>query len=292
MNIFKQNKTDEHLFSRSGNQGMSKIDRYGWSRENLSWGEYLFIAKDKLNIDDRYQRNTSGKQRIHFIARNFDAVLFQALIVARRSDGSYWVIEGGHRARAAMMRSDIKEVPCIVHEICNITEEAKKFLGINKIKTIVNSIDTFRAKLGTGDDITVKANTLIEELGYSVSTSSGRGFFKAVSTLCAYIEKDYETAKKAMVICRELYRGETISGSVLRAIFMVGYTFREYDLLTDKNVIEKILKEGPIGIERAIRAEKYQVGMGGEIVEAKALLKIINHRKSSHKLKWPNTSID
>src|SRR5689334_6103185 len=74
-------------------------------------GEFAMIDKTKLNVDLSYQRKTT-KSRVDKIREEWSWIAFGAVSVALRGDGEWFVMDGQHRVLAAMMRDDIKEVPC------------------------------------------------------------------------------------------------------------------------------------------------------------------------------------
>ena len=70
-----------------------------------------------LQIDESYQRSIDtgpSQSLVKRIARDWDWGLCQPLNVAKREDGSLWVIDGQHRLAAARDRGDIYDLPCVV----------------------------------------------------------------------------------------------------------------------------------------------------------------------------------
>lgn len=111
----------DHSFAPNpnGKGSQEKVEKYRWAKSS-SPGEMMHLSKDELNLDDQYQRERVSEEAVVKIARNFDWALFGVLKVARRTDGTLWVFDGGHRLRACFYRSDIKTIPCIVFSMDDI----------------------------------------------------------------------------------------------------------------------------------------------------------------------------
>src|SRR5580693_7468122 len=76
-----------------------------------------WIEVNRLVVDKTYQRDISraGSANINRIAEFFEWAKFSPVIVAPVEGGRFTVIDGQHRATAAMLRG-IEKVPCeIVH---------------------------------------------------------------------------------------------------------------------------------------------------------------------------------
>jgi hypothetical protein len=76
-----------------------------------------YCSPDQLLIDESYQRSleaANSQTLIRRIAMHWDWGLCQPLFVARRADGSLYVVDGQHRLEAAKLRGDIWQLPCVV----------------------------------------------------------------------------------------------------------------------------------------------------------------------------------
>ena len=103
--------------------GADKVARYNWIIRNAP-GEFLMIPKQELEVDHGYQRNAVNQRRIDALCRTWDWIACGCLVVALRDDNRWFVMDGQHRKLAADMRSDIKELPCLVFETAGRREEA------------------------------------------------------------------------------------------------------------------------------------------------------------------------
>ena len=113
-----------------------------------------WIPLDKLIVDHSYQRDTQSKRskaNIDKIVKNFAWSKLTPLTVARRSNNTYAVIDGGHRLEAAKQLGDIEALPCWIIPLISTPGEADSFLGINLGRVAVNNWSIFKAKLARGD---------------------------------------------------------------------------------------------------------------------------------------------
>jgi hypothetical protein len=131
--------------------------------------EFAWIAIDKLRIDGSYQRDVmeDGKRNIRYIAENFQWSRFVPLMVAARPGGVFAVIDGQHRAAAAMCHGGFAELPCVVVDV-SLVEEAATFAAINGRVTRMNTLQIFHAQLVAGVPQARALRDLCETVGVRV----------------------------------------------------------------------------------------------------------------------------
>lgn len=135
---------------------------------------------DALNVDPAYQRTAEGassQKLIGRIAEHWDWRLCAPLTVSHRKDTetgemAYFVIDGQHRLRAAEMRDDIPELPCIISTFSTFEEEALAFVAINAERRAVTPLDRFHAKLAAKDPLAVKIAKLVTGAGLTVTRAN------------------------------------------------------------------------------------------------------------------------
>lgn len=164
--------------------GLRNPGRTGGNRGELQW-----LRTGRLFIDDAYQRPISvvGEKNIAKIAREFSWALFSPLIVAARDGGRYAIIDGQHRATAAVSLG-LAELPCFIID-ADEQLQALAFATINGNVTKIASQALFRARLAAGDRDAVRlrdvcARAGVEICGYPIPASKMRaGQTLAVGTL-------------------------------------------------------------------------------------------------------------
>ena len=129
----------------------------------------VHIRAGDLRIDSKYQRNQPAA-RVEALIKNFNSAGFGELQISCRDDGSLWIIEGGHRAKAAFGIDPEITVPCTVHYDLTLSEEAHLFEIFNQTSS-VSAIDKFKAGLVSGDPDVCSINNILQEFGLSVGTN-------------------------------------------------------------------------------------------------------------------------
>lgn len=255
---------------------VSKRKKFNWA-EPCDEGTFMVVPKEQLNIDEEsYQREQVSKQKVLAIARAWDWKLFGAISVVMRPDGSLWVYDGGHRTRAAFFRDDIKELPCMVFEISDISEEAKAFVGSNTMKSNVSSYHVYKGSLVAGEPTAIAVDALLSKYGYRVVQYASNPYdFRSIHTLTNYIKQDPELTEKVFSLLAEVSCGdEIISGTAITALYGMAKRVDE-DVFTGA-WRKRIKAQSITGIDYAIKREKHIMGKGGERVAAKALLDLVN----------------
>lgn len=128
-----------------------------------------------LQIDPAYQRGTDGPASRRIIAsmvRCWDWKLYQPLTVARRADGSLFIIDGQHRHAAALQRGDIMFLPCALQSSLELAGEADTFVKLNTERQKLSQTDVFHAQLARGDAAATQLLALVEETGWRVRRGS------------------------------------------------------------------------------------------------------------------------
>ena len=135
-----------------------------------SHSEYVMdvLNVKDLNIDTSYQRGERGG--IKKMIKNFNPDLLEVISVNLRDDNKYYVIDGQQRVAACKIVGYEKLFAKVFIGL-TVAEEAEIYVKINKGRTYVTAIETFKAKLRHGDKIAVELNNIFKENGYKVSQS-------------------------------------------------------------------------------------------------------------------------
>lgn len=271
-------KTDKSRDMVFGKTMVSKITRLKWNIEACKKpGTFMMIPKESLNIDGDYQRDAVSNAKVFEIARNWNWVLFGTIIVAMRADGSFWVIEGGHRARASFYRSDISKLPCMVHALDERQEEAKAFLGSNKFKTNVSSFHEFKAAILAGDEIAVGVDDLMRSHGYTVARHSGTPrTIKCITTITRAFKDDRKITEGVFEFCKLVDDETQIPAHVFNGIFYASKACRPEVILTRDNAKKIKLAGGFDSLIAEINRQKVILGKCGSIVNVRGILNILN----------------
>jgi len=130
----------------------------------------------KLESDPAYQRSMSSRSSqslIRKIALNFSWSRFQVLTVTPKpSEGwtvpGWLIIDGQHRAAAALLRGDIAELPCIVLDLPDRAAQAQAFVALNRDRVAISRTQMFHAALAAGDPDAGKLAAVCEAAGVQI----------------------------------------------------------------------------------------------------------------------------
>jgi hypothetical protein len=150
--------------------------------KTLSGPEIRLISPERLMIDTLVQRGYIDKKRVDKIVAEFDARALGVLAVSDRGDGTYHVMDGGHRWSAvSALGRDIK-LECKVYTGLARADEALMFRLLNNSRA-VQAIDKFRVRVVENDPVAVKINDVLHRYGWKVQQSKENGSFAAVAAI-------------------------------------------------------------------------------------------------------------
>jgi hypothetical protein len=124
------------------------------------------IAVEDLMVDYTYQR----QQRAGFLKREkFDEKMASSITVSRRNDGTYWVLDGGHRTALAK-KDGVSRLRAVVISGLSLSDEAKLFYDLNKKTNRPTSLETYRAGLIFSESVK-KIDAIVRGVGCIVGDS-------------------------------------------------------------------------------------------------------------------------
>lgn len=133
-------------------------------------GKLEWLPLSSLVIDPAYQREIldTGKSNIRRMIEGFSWALFGVLVVGIRGSDQYAIIDGQHRATAALMHGSISLVPCVVLR-GGQADEARAFSSINGNVTRIHALQSFRAKVIAGDPGAVNLVEMCRSAGVTIA---------------------------------------------------------------------------------------------------------------------------
>lgn len=269
----------------NSSQKTAKREIYKWTQPSQQ-GVFMMILKKQLNIDGRYQREEVSREKVMSIARDWDWLICGTISVIRRDDGTFWVFDGGHRTRAAFYRDDITELPCMVHDMSSLTDEARAFVARNTMVSNVSALARFRASTCAKEPISVQATEMLERNGmHVVKNSTTLDTFSAIGSLIECIKQNHEVAETVLGFCCRLTRETGPSGVLMLGMFVLQMHFLQLKIDVIATCGERILTHSQKEIEIRVRQMRAETGKGGATIYAKAILELINKGKRI-KLVW------
>lgn len=159
-----------------------------------------------LEVHPTIQRDLSD----HYlkIAENWNLKKCDPLTVSWKENGTFLIIDGQHRYRAALQRG-ITTLPCRVFKNLTAEEEAKMFYSQNENNKRLKPRDMLRAKLTVGEEIAVTLKSLCDRHGVFL--------FKTGEFDVPYLKDVYGMEKLIRVW------GEGLAETVFRFIEIAGW---------------------------------------------------------------------
>jgi len=279
MEVFKMLRSEQHIaFGRES--GVSKVSIYNWTTKNEP-GIFMEIPKTALRIDHFDNDKTIGYQRpkqrssVLRIARNWSWVSCGVLIVADR-DGDMFIIDGQQRWSAALLREDIKTLPCIVFQDLNIAQEAEGFVDVNSNRNAVRMVEKYHALLTAKNPLALKLKTILDEYGIEVVVNPKKGLqTKAIGLFLDVIKSDESFCRLLAYISSQLSRAENvpIKHNLLDGLI---YINQHTGGLQDKVIQQRLMKTGMNDLLLSINKAVGFFGKGGAKVYADGMIQAMN----------------
>lgn len=198
-----------------------------------------WVAIERLNIDESYQRATDGphsQKIITGMVRTWEWSLCQPLVVSRRGDGSLWVLDGQHRLAGARRRGDILHLPCVLLHGQDTGGEASAFVALNTRRQKLSQSDVFNGMLAAGDENAKSVQILLERTGWRIvrhtnTACYGPGELASAPMLVNALRVHGEAVvSNALASLREAYPDKPVrNGSTLLKALIAIYRDKELE---------------------------------------------------------------
>lgn len=148
------------MFSHLSELPISKVEQNAGKPPSLEW-----LPLSQLGVDDEYQRpiNSRGIKTIERIAAEFRWSRFSPVIVTPVGADKFAVIDGQHRATAALSQG-FERVPCYIVSV-NPQEAASVFAAVNGVVTPMSAQAVFKAARAGGEKWAVEIDKACSKAG-------------------------------------------------------------------------------------------------------------------------------
>ncbi|MCH2486867.1 MAG: hypothetical protein MK010_03870 [Erythrobacter sp.] len=195
-----------------------------------------FVPVERLQVDPDYQRATDGaysRKIITGMVREWKWALCQPLVVARRDDGSLFVLDGQHRHAGAIERGDIPHLPCVILSGIDKTGEASAFVDLNTKRQRLSQLDIFTGMLAAGDEDAKQVAAILQKTGWRIRRSSNTQGFKPGDLVCAPMLARHVKARGpkpvefALDVLRRAYKEKPVTSSAQLLEALIAYHARK-----------------------------------------------------------------
>lgn len=270
------------------NKAMTKAEHYDWVKPG-DVGKQVRLEINSLKIDHSYQRGEVSEVNTLALARGFDWVAFNSIVVMQRENGDMYVVDGQQRLLAARKRGDINDVPCLLFKSEGRDHEAMAFISLNIRRAKVRAADKFKAavlaKLSPEKDIA----EWLSNLGMYVTVDG-----TAKNGICfpAHLVKtwnlDIEATKRAIMFQRSVNEEQPLQSACHVGIYWLCHAGVDVEKYADK--FRRL--GGLSAMLRAIKTLEIETGQHwNDRLAGLALLRLINH-KVKNKVSVPDAFVD
>lgn len=241
------------------------------------------IPGSQLKYDGSYQRPVNEK-RVAVMAASFNPVMFDAIIVSKRDDGFYYVVDGQHRI--AMLRTvfagrDVL-VPCRVVEGLTREQEAALYLALSIGQRPLTAHQRYFGALVAKASDAVAVDASVKRIGRNVGKSScdGKKEISCVETLYkihAWNVLD-DTLAIADAWALATKDESSFSSSILK---LIGTFLRRVPGVNVSRAGKAFASIRPSAIEAQLN---HVVGMSTDAVATTTLVELYNRGLRSHRV--------
>lgn len=253
-----------------------KIARYKWICHDKP-GTFQLINKSDLLIESKYQRDLNTSKVLE-IASSWSWVACGTIIVAKRNE-AYWAVDGQHRIAAALRRSDIQLLPCMIYSSEGVADEATSFLRVNTNRKPIDSFARHKARLAANDENALFVESAIKSCGLEVASNSKRPLtIHCIGWCSKRARENREVFSRVLSLVAEMAI-DANSPKALPEKVLEGFWYIHHNCGTGLNDSKLVERAKTIGLERllnaAIRAGQLYAA-GGAKVWAAGMLEEIN----------------
>lgn len=255
---------------------MDKLERYKWTVRDEP-GVLRAISKLALAVDPSYQR-APNDAKIAALTRDWSWIACGALTVAKRPDGSLFVVDGQHRLLAAMRRSDIDELPCVVFRTKDAQEEASGFLDANTNRRAIGSFARYHALLMKGDEAAQLVKKLAEDAGRQISSKSGNSpnNIQCVGSLLRLAGAHPGKLRTIWPVIVEVCSGVSLHERIVEGLMYIEIRMPQGSSLADKPWRAMVLRAGHSGLLDGAAKAAALYARGGAKVWSQGMVEAIN----------------
>ena len=168
----------------------------------------LVIPTSCLFVDHTYQRGLENSTLKKMKKAGWQPHSCQALSVSDRGNGTYAVMDGGHRLEIAK-HFGIPALNCTVSYGLSVAEESAEFVRMNKDRRAPSAANVLKGKLAAGDPDTLQLEAIAQKHGFRLEHYKGDNIVCAAAALQkAQQQYGVEALEQAFGLLRTVWDGD------------------------------------------------------------------------------------
>jgi ParB-like nuclease domain len=250
-------------------------------------GKIEVLALSDLKVDPVYQRDLTAAF-VERLAEQWDIITAGAIVVSKRPGGDLYIVDGQHRAAAAVRAGETHILAQVVNEP-SAEEEARLRLKGN-VKRTDRVFEVFRARLAAHDEVAEAMVGILDgfdtQINMTPTTHTGINAVTAVEKL--YRLDNGVTLIKILGMLKKLFgeiRPDIASSDLLKGLT---WFLGQHEDSIDMERFERVFKlMGPAALSRSARAHKASLGGSLWVNTYRGLVTMYNEGLSdASKLDW------
>jgi hypothetical protein len=210
-------KIKQMINSGIATSGMIKKDHYSWDDLD-SKCRHMRIPIHTLNVDPSYQRGEASNTSTLEKAKHMQHAAMGAIIVAKRQDGTFWIVDGLQRTLAAQRRGDVTGMDCMVFDSRGSNHEADVFLLCNKGRIAVSAYHKYKTSVTAGRMPESEIDAWINERGYTIGDQPRKSAIRFPTKLIQAWTLNKEACKQALDVTREICENGELNSDIFCAV--------------------------------------------------------------------------
>lgn len=240
-----------------------------------------------LKVDPIYQRDLTA-DFVERLAEKWDIITAGTIVVSKRPSGDYYIVDGQHRAAAALRAGETHILAQVVNEP-SAEEEARLRLRGNVTRG-ERSHEVFRARLAANDPVAIAVQRILTDMDTQINTTpvAGSGINAVTTVEKLYQLDDGVSLINVLSLLKKLFG--PISPEFANANIMKGVVWfmQRHENEIEMERFERLFKSlGPAALARSSRAHKASLGGSLWMNTYRALVTMYNEGLTdARKLEW------
>lgn len=259
-------------------------------------GENMLLNVDQLKIDHTYQR-PADPYHIEAIANQFDLKKLFRIAVNKRTNGSYWILDGQQRVSAIKLLGGNYMIDCVVYHLATIEEEAALYYHLNWDRKNPNSYDRWKARLAQKNPDVMRIQRELDTADLKLAKSGNAlRTIRAVGTLNVWVDLDVEVLSVVIMILGKFTYLEPIGAEIFSGLCATEHHLRQHsNSLTRARSAKETWYQFLLGRgyttlrEACMRYQSERTGLGGGGTStakkaAKGIIQLLNYNLKGRQL--------
>lgn len=185
------------------------------------------IDVSKLFIDPQYGMQRPLNQLwVRSKAREFNPFFVGVLIVSKRDDGTYAILDGQHRQNL-LCTQGYQKAECIVFQGLTRDEEIDMFLGLNASRPVARA-NKFAALAAQKQEPEATIAAALVQYGYAIDTKAGSNSITGTELVYDVHAHRELSVRRAAKLAREILNGRKVSSTEFAALAVCDYALRPF----------------------------------------------------------------